>query len=240
MDQVFVFGITFLLGVVGGVVATRLATNWGRLARSLPLDVFVEDDPAVFLAGEPNWDFFEYVFPGMDLDTVGRPPSDVAREWYRWASDRGGVPANEQRIQVTLIPRDSTTVLVEALVPEVVSSSTAESGTHVACPVGGADGVVRHIEIDFRERPPSTSFRAAGEGEEVKPFKFTIGSGDAERFELHAQVSPGDSVEWRAHLHLIANGRRHIKTIDNQGRPFKLSGTDRASSYWWTGARWEE
>ena len=236
--------IGLLLVVVGailGTVGTVVVQKWSRITGQLPLDVLIEPDPAVFLAGEPNWDDFEFVLPAATIEGVGHPPSSLCREWYSWARDRGGMPARVQRIQLILVPRDDATVLVEALIPQVVSSAEALAGTHVACPVGGADGTVRHIEIDLAAvDEPLATFRSEGEGEAVRPFKFTIGTGDAERFEIHAIVPDEIQVEWKADLHLIANGRKFQLSIDNDGQPFHVTGSGRSPSYAWEVDRWAE
>lgn len=238
------FAVGLLLVVIGavlGTVGTIVVQNWNRIVGRLPLDVVIEPDPGVFLAGEPNWDDFAYVFPSAAIEEVGHPPSEVCREWYSWARDRGGVSARVQRVQVILVPSDDTTVLVEALVPHVLRSTEAIEGTHVACPVGGADGTVRHIEVDLNAvDAPFTTYRAEGEGEPVKPFKSKIGAGDAERFEIHAVVPDDLFVEWRGDLHLIANGRKFQLSIDNDGQPFHVTGTGRSSSYLWELDRWAE
>jgi hypothetical protein len=222
-----------------GFLLDRLAVNWSRLTGRLPVDVVIETDPAVFLAGEPNWDGFSFVFPGRDIGQVGPAPAWVCREWHRWAMARGGVHSFEQRIRVAVIPRGEATVLVEAFEPEVVSRTQIPRGAYVTCAVGGADGRIRHISVDLVESPPWTTYRG-DEGEEVQRFKLTIGKGDAERFEIVAKADPGSLVEWRGRLHVIANGKKKTITIDDEGKPLRLSGPGSGPYYMWRGDGWEE
>ncbi len=234
--------ILLFVGAVLGTLGALIVQHWGRIAGRLGLDILIEIDPAVFLAGGPNWDGFTYIVPDTTVDGVGDPPQEVCREWFQWARSRGAVTASEQRIQVILVPRGGATVLIEALVPEVVAARPGLKGTQVVCSTGGANGSLRHIEIDLRDTltPYVNLWDDMGEGVSKKPFKFTIGSGDAERFEIHARVGADSCVEWRATIHLISNGRRYSRSIDDNGQPFHISGTARTTGYVWSQSRWKQ
>ena len=224
------------LGAVLGAVLTWLADRllpvaWRRLRHRPAIDVHIETDPGVFLAGGPNWDAFGYLLP-LDLGAVGPPPSDFCRDWHEWAVSQGGIPAKWARIRVTLSGHLDATVLVDNIKVDVVSRTSIPSGTHVLCRTGGADTIPRGFNLDLEQDPPVAQFVSVGGETVYEPLGITVKKGEVEILEIEASAET-QLVEWTAELGLVVNGKRESAQLSNSGRPFVISGTDKHVAYEW-------
>ena len=241
MDWLVGFGVGVLTGALGTVVAARITANWWRLTGRPPADVVVGSDPAVYLSGSglPDWVSFEVFVPGISIEDVEDDPPATGRHAYRWAAAKGGWPAQEHHLQVTIVAREDATILVEGLEAVIVNREDLPPGIDAVRAVGGAEGNVRHVLLSMVEVPPLVSW-IDDDGNLTKRFKFDVTKGDPERFEIVADVRglEGSLVEWRAVLHLIAEGRKFAVTVDDSGRPFRTASVPPGDRYVWVEDRW--
>jgi hypothetical protein len=148
----------------------------------------------------------------------------------------GAADAGVTQVRLVITGLSETDVLIDALQVRVLKREKALLGTHIVCPVGGASGTPRQIEIELQEQPPLTRYVAEG-GESTEPFLFILRKGENEVFYLSAYARE-DAYDWIADLLLLVNGKRHIIRIDNDGRSFRTTATTRAQTAYWYSGRW--
>lgn len=203
-------------GIVGAVVGALAVYFLPGLMRSAsrrgPLDVHVEDDPAIIWAGAPPWVGAEFLMPDGDLPD---PPSTFCPDWWAWAHANGGVDAGQTHVRVSLVGATDLTVVIDGI-RATVHSRTEPKGQVVSCPAGGADIVPKHFEIQLDTfDPPTTSFlNIDGEPSPMPAFK--IAKGEVEMLHIIASTEQ-DRVEWAGELLAIVNGKRQTIDIRPQG-----------------------
>lgn len=237
--------MTFVRGVLAGallssVVAWAVAYFapgiWKKLARRPPLIVHVETDPAIMYAGQPNWDGFAFVSDRIPSH-IGQPPGPVCREWRRWISGAGIFDADRTELRVSLLGKTDSTVLVDGV--RVISLARGSPhGTKYMCPVGGAEGSPRRLELDLDWNPGVVRFVAAGD-EPTGPFLLTLARNEVEVLLIEARASRA-AVEWTAELLFLVDGKRMTVELNDAGGPFRTSGTDGLPTLMWTGTDWEQ
>jgi len=210
--------------VVGWVANQVLPTAWRKLSRRRSVDLHVETDPGVFLAGGPNWDPFGYVLP-FSPAALPAPPSDTCRDWYRWAMDLGGASAGWARVRLTLSGHLDATVLVDHLEVKVHRRNTTREGTYVLCRTGGADAVPRGFLVTLDDDTPTATLLADGGEPAMGPLGISIQKGEIEIIEIQVEAMVAE-VEWTAILGMIVNGKRERVEVTDSGKPFLLAGTE--------------
>lgn len=235
MEGLLYVGGLLVAAIIGWAVNFFAPGLFATIGRRPSVRVHIETDPAIFLAGGPNWESFSFVIP-RDLAAAGTPPSAICREWWKWAHSMGAADADLTQVRVTVMGLSETDVLIDALQVQALRREQALEGTQVLCPVGGAEGTPRQIHIDLDQEPPVTSYMDDG-GEHTKPFLFNLRKGEIETFYLWA-TAKHDSCQWIANLQFIVNGKRHAIQIDDHGHPFHTTATTRAQSFSWYRGEW--
>lgn len=227
------------LGAVIGWVANQvLPLAWRKLSGRGPIDLHVETDPGVFLAGGPNWDPFAYVLP-FDRDSTPEPPSDVCRDWHQWATELGGVSAGWARVRLTLSGHLDATVLIDQLKVKVHDCDPIREGTYVLCRTGGADAVPRGFLVKFDDDVPTATLLDDGGEPAIGPLGISIQKGEIEMIEIQVEATAAD-VRWTAVLGMIVNGKRTHLEVADSGKPFLIAGTDGLPPHEWTADGWRE
>lgn len=219
----------WLAGVAAAVVAAVL-TSWAMThlapqdrADELPFTVAVQSsqNPTV------GW------ISDRRLSQVpARPSADS--DWDPWAAETGAVPIEQRTIYLTVQGRSAAQVTITDLRVRVVARRPAITGTHFL--TGGGDaGIFRWMETDLDEEPPamsakfdeSVSFLAPEH--ELRPIRFPyrVSLSDAETFAVEAHADQCD-CDWIIELAWASQGRTGTIVIDNDGRPFRLSGSRNA------------
>lgn len=234
----------FALGIIATIVTFRIKANWWRWTKRLSADIIIEKDPAVYLStGLPDWVAFEVFIPSRAAEDVKDDPPQSGRHAYRWAWGMGGWPARSHHVQITVVAREDSTILIEGIEGELVGRSRLPGGLHAIRAVGGADAQMRHVRLHMVEEPPIPAWINELGDTQTGPFKFNVTKGDPERFEIIADLEGlGDAlVEWRVVLHLVANGRKIRKVVDDEGKPFQaVSLTSGANRQVWLWDHWEQ
>lgn len=217
--------IGLLLGITIGSYFRPLAAwieKQGRSDWADPVLVAVERDPAIIWAGTPDWvGFSVYVddpqrFGGSDV-----PPG--RDEWLAWARSLNAVDAITTPLKVTIQARTEAAVLIEAVRVIGHRQVPLKNGMILTRGTGGADLEPRRFEIDFDwGQEPVVTWTKPG-GESGGPPAMKLSAGDVEQFHVWAKATQyGDAVwhEWNIELHLLVEGKKVVRRIDNGGSPF--------------------
>jgi hypothetical protein len=231
------FALVVFGAVIGWVANQVLPAAWRKLSRRRPVDLHVETDPGVFLAGGPNWDPFGYLLP-FSPDSLPTPPSDMCREWYRWAIDVGGVSAEWARVRLTLSGHLDATGLIDHLEVKVHRRNATREGTYVLCRTGGADAVPRGFLVTLDDDTPTATLLENGGEPAMGPLGISIQKGEIEIIEIQVEVTAAD-VEWTAVLGMIVNGKRERVEVTDGGKPFRITGTEGLLPYERTAEGWQ-
>jgi hypothetical protein len=198
--------------------------------------VNAETDPAIFEAGEPPWIGYGFVFPQAEVN-LGPPPSGNCQEWWTWARERQGVDADITKVRLTVIGDSDVTVVVQALRVAVVKRTEPLEGRFVVCTVGGADLVVRHLDVDLDSFAEAVVSYVEAGGDPSGRFSFQLKRGEAEAFNIEARAGH-HYCEWVAELYLLVDGKRMTVAISDEGRPFRTTAASHLPPLHWTGTTW--
>lgn len=224
--------------VVGGLLLYYLPGLARRWRRGDPVYVHVDTDPRVIHAGDPNWFSFSYVLPERTSPEGLEPPSETCSEWLTYFDPLGAFDGGVSKIRITLQGRGPSRLIVDGLRVNIATRRGAR-GIGLTCPVGGASVTPRAVEITLDNDPPVVAYHD-DDGQETRPFLFSLGSDDIEVFYVEARAK-AMACEWTAELLLIENGSRRSIAIDNQGRPFRTSGMAEIPVFvWWGENGWSQ
>lgn len=216
--------IGFLAGSLLRPGLARLERISRRLWNEDPLIVYIESDPEVIFANAPDWECFTRWLPdARDLALTGLP--EGRWDWLRWVKDRGGQDAQTSKLGVTLQAKTEAAVIVDAVRVNVSRKDTPAGGIVLTRSVGGADLTELFITIYLdagSEDPQNPLMWLGGDG---MPKSRVLAAGDVERFQIIAEAKSG-WFEWTLELHLLVEGRRVIRKVDDGGRPFVTVGAD--------------
>ncbi len=142
-----------MAGFVAGGVAVEtghyyLPRLFNRLTPPAAIDVVVVPDPLDYLIGDPDWTYFGFVVSETPAD-IGAPPERPCRNWWRWGRDLGAADANRTEFELVIIGRQDTSVVVQGLEVKVGLRDQPGGRQVLACPVGGAEGSLRHIRVNL-------------------------------------------------------------------------------------------
>ncbi|RLK58919.1 hypothetical protein [Actinokineospora cianjurensis] len=138
----------------------------------------------------------------------------------------GAIQADQGQVVLTLQGSVPAAVVLQSLRVEVVSRKPAASGVLLDTPCG-ADVTPRSFGVDLNKDNPSAVGLPGTEGGETIPaprFPFQVNESEVEQFVITPSVAT-DEVEWRLHLTWTSGTRRGETTIDDNGRPFRTTGT---------------
>lgn len=228
----------FLVGAILGPLfepwARRLARAGRRVAREPALDIHVEWDQAVIWAGWPPWLSFAHYFVGTFPD---EPPPDSGFDWSRWADRHGGYDFRFTMLQITLIARADTTVVIGTPIVTQRISEVPEGVAVVYPAPGGPDVNPRRYDIDLSsgERPRVTFRDAEARDAEVQQPKpspsWSLQKGEVEQLAIWANAAHEGLHEWEIELPLLVDGRRRKLRIDKNGGPFVTVGKRQPYNY---------
>ena len=136
---------------------------------------------------------------------------------YSWVVAHGGMAGSPQVVRLELRGRSADPVIINAIVPIVVSRAPPVKGWYVAAPACGAEQVrVATFNLDG-PRAAVGYVDLAGAQQRILALRVT--PTDPELIELWASTRTG-TVEWKARLFYSAEGVDKSMVIDDHGRPF--------------------
>lgn len=194
-------------------------TSGGEEAQSGAVPVTVATRPYAF--ADPCGPHYLVDSPPEDV-----PPPPSEQDAPGWVGALGGVPAGDQLLELTLQGRTSETVVLQGLRVRVVKSGAPLAwnvyGGFSAC---GGDVSTKSFDVDLDAGHPVTVPKAGQRG-----FPYKVSESDPEVFYVTANVSTRD-VSWYLELEWSSGDRRGTLRVDNNGQPFRTSGSQGRPTY---------
>ncbi|MEX2985491.1 helix-turn-helix domain-containing protein [Streptomyces sp. C36] len=174
---------------------------------------------------------YAYESPCSQSYLVNRGPDQMPKPPFEqdapaWVSELGAVSADNQFVKVTLQGTGTSTVVLEELHVRVDSTNAPLAWNTYATGVGcGGDVATRSFGVDLDAGSPALTPIA---GQRAFPYK--VSRTDPEVFYVKADAKQHD-VRWHLEVQWSSGGRRGVFRIDDQGRPFRTSGSMGRPSY---------
>ncbi|MEH1097842.1 hypothetical protein [Micromonospora sp. CPCC 205561] len=221
-------------GVLAAVLTTALTAwllAWGLLPGNPPPPPPPDPDAPPFTVavrvGHEAADGWVVETPWADVPA--RP--GWAGDWGAWSREAAGVPAARQHVYFTVQGVDEAQVTLTDLRVRVVARRPALLGVFAA-PGGGGPSAYRWVEADLDEEPPALTAGMFRLGEQSMPeherkeirFPYRVSVTDAETFLVVGHTERCD-CDWRIEVDWASRGRVGTVTVDDGGRPFRVTGS---------------
>lgn len=164
------------------------------------------------------------------------PPPPSEQDAPGWIGALGGVPAEEQLIELTLQGTSSETVVLQGLRVRTVKRAAPLAwnvyGGYSAC---GGDVSTKSFDVNLDAGYPITVPKSG-----QRDFPYKVSESDPEVFYITANVSAYD-VSWYLEVEWSSGDRHGTLRVDNNGKPFRTSGAQGRPSYYYMvgGTEWE-
>lgn len=174
---------------------------------------------------------YAYESPCSQSYLVNRKPGEMPKPPFEqdapaWVSELGAVSADQQFVKITLQGTGKDAVVLEGLHARVDSTQAPLAWNAYATGVGcGGDVATRSFGVDLGAGSPTLT-PVGGQ----RDFPYKVSRTDAEVFYVKADVGQHD-VRWHLELQWSSGGRHGTLRIDDQGRPFRTSGSAGRPSY---------
>ncbi|MFF3641288.1 helix-turn-helix domain-containing protein [Streptomyces sp. NPDC002564] len=171
----------------------------------------------------------------VDRETADVPMPPARQDIPAWVGELGAVPAGGQYVQVTVQGLGKAPVVLEDMAVRVhgTGAPPAWNVFHLATNCGETVET-KAFSVDLDAAAPRLAPIAGQRG-----FPYRISESDPLVFYVDARAERLD-VRWHLDLRWSSGDRRGTLRIDDQGKPFRTSGTRGRPSYHWSGAdRWE-
>ncbi|MEU2515809.1 helix-turn-helix domain-containing protein [Streptomyces syringium] len=174
---------------------------------------------------------YAYESPCSQRFLVNRKPGEMPKPPFEqdapaWVSELGAVSADEQFVKITLQGTGKDAVVLEGLHARVDSTKAPLAWNAYATGVGcGGDVATRSFGVDLEAGSPTLT-PVGGQ----RDFPYKVSRTDAEVFYVKADVGQHD-VRWHLELQWSSGSRHGTLRIDDQGRPFRTSGSAGRPSY---------
>ncbi|MDT0385974.1 hypothetical protein [Streptomyces dubilierae] len=216
--------------VVGTVLLTALMITAGLLVPGMLDDDRPAADDAKSTPGKPvadadvtAWGCGESaVVPELKVGAQGMAPLP--------AFPRGGIRASGSSISIVLQGSSDEELLLTGARAEIITRHRPARGGHIVNPCG-SDAPKRVFTVDLdRDAPelkaiPDQSIEAGAR--EFKSWPYAVKHGDAEYFVVRPQSAKYDT-EFRLVLFWSSGGHKGRLTLDDQGKPFRVTATSAA------------
>ena len=230
--------LAFLSGVGASVFA--LARNAGESATKKvfagspggPLRVRVAR-PGTFLSGHlwaPYYVIPKNVIAGPEAISKADLSKLRNKGWVDepWTDEHGGIAGSPEVVRLELRGTSDEPVTVTAIQAEVVSARKPPlKGWYIAAPAGCGAETIRLANIDLDASPPTAGYFKDGASPQTRHLALFVTRTDAEQIELWASTKKA-TVEWRAKIFYSGPKGAGSVTIDDGGRPFRVT-TERSS-----------
>ncbi|SPE54029.1 hypothetical protein SNS2_2447 [Streptomyces netropsis] len=174
---------------------------------------------------------YAYESPCSQRFLVNRKPGEMPKPPFEqdapaWVSELGAVSADQQFVKITLQGTGKDAVVLEGLHVRVDGAKAPLAWNAYATGVGcGGDVATRSFGVDLEAGSPALT-PVGGQ----RDFPYKVSRTDAEVFYVKADARQHD-VRWHLELQWSSGGRHGTLRIDDQGRPFRTSGSAGRPSY---------
>jgi hypothetical protein len=244
------------LGAAAALIATTVLTGYTNQAIPWlpelpqpgdPVKIEILTNPTVFEAGTLDWTGYSYVIPRLP-DHVPPPPPGMCRDRRVWAYSLNGADADFSKIELVLRANRNETVTINDLKINVTKSGPPLSGTHANCPVGGASGEPVGIVLELNPTKSTWSYIDPFDPErkrrdrrdnleKKRRLPLVINTKELDFIDVESHAKSG-YFEWKLALLVTdGSGQRWI-TVDDEGRPFKITSVENAEEREWRDSRW--
>ncbi|GHH89359.1 helix-turn-helix domain-containing protein [Streptomyces capillispiralis] len=165
---------------------------------------------------------------------IDRPSSEVSpppmeQDAPAWVAAFGAVPSGEQYVRLTVQGTGAETVVVDELTVRVAGKRS---------PLAWNDFAMGYPGVGCGGDVPTRSFTVALDAARpvVVPesghrnFPFKVSQSDPEVFHISADASAYE-VKWYLELKWSSGSRSGTLTVDDKGRPFRISGNNGRAAY---------
>ncbi|MFE3142433.1 helix-turn-helix domain-containing protein [Streptomyces scopuliridis] len=154
------------------------------------------------------------------------PPPPTEQDAPGWVNALGGVASGGQFIELTVQGKSSDTVVLNALRVKIVKSDAPLPWNDYAMGVGCGGGVgTKSFAVNLDAARPS-SVPKAGQ----RDFPYSVSQSDPEVYYVSATATTRD-VSWYLELEWTSGDQRGTLRVDDNGKPFRTSGSEGRPSY---------
>ncbi|MEU9825367.1 hypothetical protein [Micromonospora chersina] len=227
-------------GVVAAVVTTMVTAwllAWGLMPAAAPPPPNPDGLPFTIAVRTSHESNDGWVVDAPLAKIPARPgwPDD----WSSWAREVAGVPASGSAVYFTVQGVSEAQVTLTDLRVRVVTRRPPVRGVFFA-PGGGGPTAYRWVDADLDEEPPVLTAGRFEEGEQGVPeherreirFPYRVSVTDAETFVVVGHAVRCD-CDWKIEVDWTSQGRTGTVTVDDAGRPFRVTGRAGAHTQCW-------
>ncbi len=173
-----------------------------------------------------------YIVPTARVaDPTALPKADLGHSEtffdYAWSLEHGAVPGDPQVVRLELRGRGDEPVTVSGIRALVVGRTAPVAGWYVADPACGPEPV-RLATIDLDAGVPKVEYW--DDSGPHKDLAVSVTRSDLELIELHAS-SKRSTVDWRAQVFYSGPEGEGTVTVDDGGKPFRVSTESASAGY---------
>ncbi|MFE9885461.1 helix-turn-helix domain-containing protein [Streptomyces scopuliridis] len=173
----------------------------------------------------------------IDSPPTEIPPPPTEQDAPGWVGVLGGVASGGQYIELTVQGTTTETVVLQALRVKIVKTGAPLAWNDYAMGVGCGGGVgTKSFSVNLDAGRPS-SVPKAGQ----RDFPYKVSESDPEVFYISATSKTRD-VSWYLELEWSSGERRGTIRLDDNGKPFRTSGSAGRPSYDYPlgGSEWQK
>ncbi|MGW2827142.1 helix-turn-helix domain-containing protein [Streptomyces sp. NPDC001443] len=197
--------------------------------------------PITWTANSHRWAIgceHDYV---IDKAPAQVPPPPAPQDASPWARSQDAVHGGQTMVDITVQGRTDAAVVLEALRVRVVGRAAPVKGNVYATGQGCGGGLGPHsftVALD-KDRPIAHAVPSY-EGETLVPamdLPYRVSVTDPEVLTVAARTD-GCDCRWYLELDWSSQGRTGTERIDDDGVPFRTSGTEGLPHYWYANGGW--
>ncbi|MCX5215200.1 helix-turn-helix domain-containing protein [Kitasatospora sp. NBC_00240] len=177
----------------------------------------------------------------IDKEPQQVPPPPAPQDAAPWARSQGAVHGGQTIVDISVQGLTDDAVVLEALRVRVVGRAAPVKGIVYATGQGcGGDMDPRSFTVDLDiDRPIARPAQGVAGGTSTPAIRMPlrVSSKDPEVLLVDARTV-GCDCRWYLELDWSSLGRTGTERIDDQGVPFRTSGTKDLPHYWYPGGAW--
>jgi hypothetical protein len=219
-------GALATLGVLGAVGAYYVPGILDRIGAKATDRVPIEVDVLGDQTSTPNYVFATTVDPSAVPAGLFDDPTRLA-ESRRWATDNGGVIADEQRVRFVVRGRDDRIVHLNEIRIRIQERRAPRSGWANLWSGCGAAVEPRLLTFNVDTGAPA---QWQVDGVPAQRPAFTVTASDEETIDVELR-STNAEVRWVLEVAYSSSERDGVLIVDDKGRPFTLTAASNAVLY---------